>query len=79
MATRLVCDCCACDVTDADAETIGRYDPVVACTACAAKVHALAAAERTLHADLVRTFEAGRAKLRANAKAAGLRRLPDEE
>lgn len=79
MALKLSCDCCDCPVKDADAETIGRYDPIVCCVECAAKVRALEAAERALHADLVRDFEAKRADLRADAKAKGLARLPDEE
>lgn len=79
MATRLICDACDCAVKDAEAETIGRYDPVVCCPECATKIHALAAAERAAHAELVRGYEATIARLRAAAKADGLARLPDDD
>lgn len=79
MATRSFCDGCSGECADAGLTTVGRYDACVFCPDCLTAYRALEAAERTLHVQLVRDFEVQRAKLRADAKAAGLARLPDEE
>lgn len=78
MATLTICDGCVCHLKDADATTVGRYDPCVFCPDCAAKWRAYEAEERAAHAAVVRDFEATRARLRAAIKAAGLARLPDD-
>ena len=80
MATRTVCDGCACDVHDDAATLVGRYDPVLFCHAdCLPKWRAYEAQERTLHAEIVKSFEAQRAALRGDLTAAGLARLPDAD
>ena len=79
MATKTFCDGCAGECGDGAVTTLGRYDPAVYCAHCCEAYRALEAAERALHAQLVRAFEATRATLRAEAKTAGLMRLPDEE
>mgnify|MGYP001572622104 CR=1 FL=1 len=79
MATLTVCDGCACALKDADVTTVGRYDPCEFCPDCAAKWRVYEAQERALHAEIVKSFEAQRAALRGDLKAAGLVRLPDED
>lgn len=79
MATRTFCDGCSAECGDADLTTVGRYDPVVFCADCLTKWRAHEAAERAMHAEIVRDFEAKRAALRVVAKANGLARLPDED
>lgn len=78
MATKLCCDGCDCDMKDADATTVGRYDPCIFCPDCLAKWRVYEAQERAAHAGAVKMFEAARAALRGDLTAAGLARLPDE-
>ena len=78
MAILTICDGCACGLKDGDVTTVGRYDPCVFCPDCAAKWRVYEAQERALHAEIVKSFENQRAQLRADLKAAGLARLPDE-
>lgn len=72
------CDGCLCEVNDAEAQIVGRYDPCVYCAKCLATWRAAEAEDRAAHTTLVRAFEADRAQRRAAVKAAGLVRLPDE-
>ncbi len=78
MAILTVCDGCACALKDGDVTTVGRYDPCVFCKDCAATWRVYEAQERALHVEIVKSFERQRAQLRADLKAAGLARLPDE-
>jgi len=78
MGVKSFCDGCDHACGDADLTTVGRYDPCVFCQDCLAKWRVYEAQERTAHAGMVRQFETLRAQLRADLKAAGLARLPDE-
>lgn len=79
MATKSFCDGCSAECGDGDLTLVGRYDPCVLCPSCLAKWNVYEAQERTAHTELVKTFEATRATLRGDLKAAGLARLPDED
>jgi len=82
MATKLCCDGCGCDLTPAEAQTVGRYDPCVYCPDCLTKWRAFEAAQRATHAQIVTSFETWRANALAALKIAGnvgaLARVPDE-
>ena len=58
--------------------SVGRYDSAIFCPDCLAKWRVYEAQERALHVEIVKSFETQRAQLRADLKAAGLARLPDE-
>ena len=79
MAVKSFCDGCSGECGDAELTTVGRYDPCVFCPDCLAKWRVYEAQERTLHAEIVKSFEAQRAALRGDLTAAGLARLPDAD
>lgn len=78
MAIRIVCDGCACELTDEQAVAQGRLDPVAYCPTCAASWAAYEAVERAKRIELVSAFEAWRIETLAALKKNGLAKLPDE-
>ena len=78
MATRLVCDGCAGDLTTATARTLGRLDPVAYCADCGRTWDTYVAEEAAQRVALVTAFETWRAARLAALKAGGLAVLPDE-